>query len=127
MPSLSAGASRVSPAFGKGSFPFHSRKRSSDGSFETCALLAKRALLRALDRPHPDPRVAGLEKEMLNRVNALGIGPQGFGGQTTALAVMVEEAPCHIAALPVAVNVECHSHRHGSLTLKGRPMGAPGR
>jgi fumarate hydratase subunit alpha len=67
-----------------------------------------------------------LEEELLGRVNELGIGPQGFGGRTTALAVLVEAAPCHIASLPVAVNLECHSHRHGTVTLRGqrRPGGA---
>ncbi len=89
------------------------------GDFERCAVLAKRALLRDLREPHPDPSVAELEGEILERVNELGIGPQGFGGRTTALAVLVERAPCHIASLPVGVNVECHSHRHGSVTLGG--------
>lgn len=89
------------------------------GDFEKCALLAKRALLRDLRERNPDRHLAELEEEALDRVNALGIGPQGFGGRTTALAVLIERAPCHIASLPVAVNLECHSHRHGSVTLHG--------
>lgn len=88
------------------------------GDFERCALLAKRALLRDLGARNADPELAELEREALERINALGIGPQGFGGRTTALAVLVEQAPCHIASLPVAVNLECHSHRHGSVTLQ---------
>jgi len=87
------------------------------GTFEQCAILAKRALLRPVGQPHPDGAVAELEQDMLRRINALGIGPQGFGGRTTALAVHVETHPCHIASLPVAVNVECHSHRHKSIVL----------
>ena len=88
------------------------------GNFERAALLAKRALLRDLGQPHPDAETAALEREALDRVNALGIGPQGLGGRTTALAVLIEQAPCHIASLPVAVNLECHSHRHGRLSLR---------
>lgn len=90
------------------------------GDFETAPLLAKRALCRDLGEPNPDPALAQLEAQILAQVNALGIGPQGFGGRTTALGVMVERAPCHIASLPVAVNPACHSHRHGSVTLQGR-------
>jgi fumarate hydratase subunit alpha len=89
------------------------------GDFEECALLAKRALLRDLGSVHPDAAMAELEAEALRRINELGIGPQGFGGRTTALAVLIESAPCHIASLPVAVNVECHSHRHGEVVLRG--------
>ncbi len=91
------------------------------GDFERAPLLAKRALLRDLREPNPDPALAALEQELLRRVNELGIGPQGFGGRTTALAVLVQSAPCHIASLPVAVNLECHSHRHGAVTLRGEP------
>ena len=87
------------------------------GNFELAPLLAKRSLLRDLGRPNSDPDLAALEEEALERVNALGIGPQGLGGDTTALAVLVARAPCHIASLPIAVNVECHSHRHGSVSL----------
>ena len=89
------------------------------GNFETAAILAKKALLRDLDRKNSSPGLDGLEADALRRVNDLGIGPQGFGGRTTALAVLIEQAPCHIASLPVAVNLECHSHRHGTVTLKG--------
>lgn len=87
------------------------------GTFETCTLLAKKALLRPVGRPHEDPFTAGLEKEVLERINALGIGPQGWGGRTTALAVHIEKYPCHIASLPVAVNMECHSHRVKTVML----------
>lgn len=82
------------------------------GDFERCAELAKRALCRSLDEPNPDAYYAALEEEMLAAVNATGIGPQGFGGKTTALAVRVETAPTHIAGLPVAVNMGCHVNRH---------------
>ncbi len=81
------------------------------GDFETAALLSKKALLRPLGRPHPEPEVAALEKELLDRINQLGIGPLGFGGHTTALAVHVETHPSHIASFPVAVNLQCHAHR----------------
>jgi fumarate hydratase subunit alpha len=88
------------------------------GNFERAPLLAKRALLRSLDGPkNPDAELAALEAELLSRINALGIGPQGLGGRTTALGVLIEQAPCHIASLPLAVNVECHSHRHGVIRL----------
>ena len=87
------------------------------GDFEYCALLAKKALCRPLDQPHPDPYYAALEKEALEAVNALDIGPQGFGGRTTALAVHVEVYPTHIAGLPVAVNVGCHVNRHKNAIL----------
>ena len=89
------------------------------GDFEMAPLLAKTALFRDMGQPHPEPAVAELEAEILTQVNALGIGPQGFGGRTTAQAVLIEQAPCHIASLPVAVNLACHSHRHGSVTLQG--------
>jgi fumarate hydratase subunit alpha len=81
------------------------------GTFDRAALLAKKALLRTSGQPHSDPNVADLEREVLERINELGIGPAGFGGLVTALAVHVETAPTHIAALPVAVNLDCHSHR----------------
>lgn len=87
------------------------------GDFELCALLAKRALCRAVSKPHPDPYYAQMERDALDAVNALGIGPQGFGGQTTALHVAIETYPTHIAGLPVAVNVGCHVTRHASRTL----------
>ncbi len=81
------------------------------GTAEYAMLLAKKALLRPVGQPHPDPEVAALEEEMLSRINALGIGPQGVGGKVTALAVHVETFPCHIASLPVAVNIQCHAAR----------------
>jgi len=84
------------------------------GSFERCALLAKKALLRPLTEQHPDPKWAQVEEEILERINRLGIGPQGLGGRTTALAVQILAMPCHIASMPVAVNVNCHVHRHES-------------
>ena len=87
------------------------------GDFEMCALLAKRALCRSLDTPHPDAYYAELERELLEKVNALGIGPQGFGGKTTALHVAVETYPTHIAGLPVAVNIGCHVTRHAMVEL----------
>lgn len=82
------------------------------GTFEKCALLAKEALIRELGSPNPLPDLAELEKELLREVNALGIGPQGLGGSTTAMAVHIEIHPCHIASLPVAVNLNCHAARH---------------
>jgi fumarate hydratase subunit alpha len=87
------------------------------GNFEGVALLAKKALFRPLGDPNPIQRLADLEHEILDLVNDLGIGPMGLGGRVTALAVHVEEAPCHIASLPVAVNIECHSHRHREAEL----------
>ena len=82
------------------------------GTFDKAASMAKRALLRDADSSHPDPFYADLEKELLEKINALGIGPQGFGGKTTALAVNIETFPTHIAGLPVAVNINCHVTRH---------------
>lgn len=82
------------------------------GNFELSCLLSKKALLRSIDKPNTDSFYAGLERDLLSRINRLGVGPQGLGGDTTALAVLIETAPCHIASLPVAVNIECHSHRH---------------
>jgi len=82
------------------------------GDFEMSCLLSKMALCRRLDQRNSDKFYAELEMELLSRINALGLGPQGLGGDTTALAVLVETAPCHIASLPVAVIIECHSHRH---------------
>jgi len=81
------------------------------GDFEKAALISKKALFRELGHPHPDPKVAELEKEILKEINDLGIGPLGFGGKTTSLAVHIETCPCHIASLPVAVNIQCHSAR----------------
>ena len=87
------------------------------GTIDQTTLIAKKALLRPVGQPHPDPEVAELEAEILERVNKLGIGPQGFGGKVTALAVHVETFPCHIASLPVAVNIQCHSARHKEAIL----------
>ncbi len=86
-------------------------------NFEGCALLAKRALLRPLGQPNPNPDDAALEAELLCRINALGIGPAGYGGTVTALAVHLETAPCHIASLPCAVNVQCNAHRRAEAVL----------
>lgn len=82
------------------------------GDFESCALLAKRALCRPVSQRNPNPFYAQMESELLERINGLGIGPQGFGGRTTALAVNVETGATHIAGLPVAVNIGCHVTRH---------------
>ena len=87
------------------------------GTFEKAALLAKKALLRPLGQPSPKPEVAALEKELMQRINDLGVGPQGLGGRTTALWVSVETYPCHIASLPVAVNINCHAARHKEVEL----------
>ena len=87
------------------------------GTFEQVALLAKKALLRPLGRPHPEPLYAGLERRILEKVNDLGIGPQGFGGRITALAVHIETYPAHIASLPVAVNINCHAARHATRVI----------
>ena len=87
------------------------------GTFDKCALLAKKALLRELGTPSPLPFYADLERELLARINALGIGPQGFGGRTTALAVPIETLPTHIAGLPCAVNNHCHVARHATEVL----------
>lgn len=82
------------------------------GTLEKAALLAKESLIRPLGQLNPDPEIALLEQEILSEINKLGIGPQGLGGRITALAVHIEIHPCHIASLPVAVNINCHSHRH---------------
>jgi fumarate hydratase subunit alpha len=82
------------------------------GTMEMAALLAKRALLRRVGQPSPDKTTAALERELLDLVNATGIGPSGLGGTFTAMAVHVETYPCHIASLPVAVNLQCHAARH---------------
>jgi len=87
------------------------------GTFDKAAFLAKKALMRPADSSNPKPFYAELEKEMLEKINALGIGPQGFGGKTTALAVNIEEFPTHIAGLPVAVNINCHVTRHKTEVL----------
>ncbi len=87
------------------------------GTIEKVTLLAKKALLRDVGSAHPDARIAAMEDELLEKINALGIGPQGLGGRTTALDVFIEEMPCHIASMPMAVNVQCHAQRHKTVTL----------
>jgi len=87
------------------------------GTFEKAALLAKEAALRSVDKVNPDPNLAALEEELLEKVNDLGVGPQGFGGKTTALKVNVNVYPTHIAGLPVAVNINCHAARHIKVEL----------
>ncbi len=82
------------------------------GTFEQTALLAKKSLLRPLGSKNPDPELEKLESEVLTKINKLGIGPQGLGGRTTSLAVHILMMPCHIASLPLAVNIQCHAHRH---------------
>jgi len=87
------------------------------GNFEQCAYLSKKALLRPLNTRNPDVRWNAVEKELMTRINQLGIGPMGLGGRTTALAVHILTMPCHIASLPVAVNLQCHAHRHKTATF----------
>ncbi|MEW6440568.1 MAG: fumarate hydratase [bacterium] len=87
------------------------------GTFEKAALIAKKALLRPVGKPHADPGIAEKEQELLREIQATGIGPAGYGGGHTALAVQMEVFPCHIASLPVAVNINCHSARHKEATL----------
>ena len=87
------------------------------GTFDKAAFLAKKALLRSTDERNADPFWAALEEEMLQKINELGIGPQGFGGKTTALCVNIEPYPCHIASLPVAVNINCHVTRHAKKVI----------
>ncbi len=87
------------------------------GTFETAALLAKKALLRPIGSQHPDPELATLEQELYEEINALGIGPQGLGGRITSLAVHVNMMACHIASLPVAVNIQCHAARHKEVEI----------
>ncbi len=87
------------------------------GTFEQAALIAKKALLRPVGSRNEDSELAELENDLLERINCLGIGPQGLGGRTTALAVHVNLIPCHIASLPLAVNIQCHAHRHKETIL----------
>ncbi|BBD07318.1 fumarate hydratase [Desulfovibrio ferrophilus] len=87
------------------------------GTFERAPILAKRSLMRPLNDTHADPEIAKLEAELLDAVNALGIGPMGLGGKTTCLGVKIEMAPCHLASLPLAVNVQCHSIRHQEVVI----------
>jgi len=87
------------------------------GTFEKAALIAKKALLRPVGSKNPDPELVSLEEELLVEINDLGVGPQGLGGRTTALAVHVNMHPCHIASLPVAININCHASRHKEIVL----------
>lgn len=87
------------------------------GTFDKAALIAKKALMRPLDVRHPDSYYADLERELLDRINSLGIGPQGFGGKTTAIGLNIETLPTHIAGMPCAVNISCHVTRHASEVL----------
>ena len=87
------------------------------GNFEKCALLAKEALLREIDDSSSDPLANELEKDLYEEINKMGIGPMGFGGTSTCLAVKVNVYPCHIASLPVAINIQCHASRHKSCVL----------
>jgi fumarate hydratase subunit alpha len=87
------------------------------GTFEKAAVNSKKALLRELGSPNPDPMLDALEHELLDRANHLGIGPQGYGGDTTSFGVHILTYPCHITSLPVAVTIECHAHRHKEVTL----------
>ncbi len=82
------------------------------GTFERSAILAKKALLRTIGDRNPDPELAGIEEQILSRINRLGIGPMGYGGNCTSLDLFLEVEPCHIASLPVAVNIQCHAARH---------------
>ncbi|MDD5765294.1 MAG: fumarate hydratase [Candidatus Marinimicrobia bacterium] len=88
------------------------------GDFEQCALMAKKALLRPLNEPNSVLEWAEVERDLLARINDLGIGPMGTGGKTTALAVQIIQKPCHMASLPVAVNIQCHAHRHRSIRVE---------
>lgn len=87
------------------------------GTFEKCALMAKEALLREIDDESPDPIAADLERELFRLINSTGVGPMGFGGRSTCLAVKVNVYPCHIASLPVAVNIQCHAARHKTAVI----------
>jgi len=87
------------------------------GNFEQCCLLSKKALTRKIGSQNSESFYAQMEKQLLQKINSLGIGPSGLGGDTTALGVSIETAPCHIASLPVAVNIECHAHRHSCVEI----------
>jgi fumarate hydratase subunit alpha len=87
------------------------------GTFDYAPILAKKALFRPLDQKNKDPEIAAMEDELLAAVNDLGIGPMGMGGRTTSLGVKIEMAPCHIASLPLAVNIQCHSARHKEVII----------
>ncbi len=87
------------------------------GNFEQSAILAKKSLLRLLGTPNPDPRLVDMEEELLREINRTGVGPQGLGGRVTSLAVHILMMPCHIASLPLAVNIQCHASRHVEIVL----------
>lgn len=87
------------------------------GTFEMAALIAKKAVLRGVDHPNPNPKYAALEEELLFQINRLGIGPAGLGGSTTALSINIESFPTHIASIPVAINISCHASRHAGAIL----------
>jgi len=87
------------------------------GTFDKCAQLSKKSLLREVGSKHADPYYAALEEELLEKINKIGIGPQGLGGRTTALAVFIEAHPCHIASFPAAVNIQCHAARHKEVII----------
>jgi len=87
------------------------------GNFEQSAILAKKSLLRPLGTPNPDPRLDPMEQELLTEINRTGVGPQGLGGRVTSLAVHILMMPCHIASLPLAVNIQCHASRHVEIVL----------
>ncbi|BDQ36199.1 fumarate hydratase [Pseudodesulfovibrio nedwellii] len=87
------------------------------GTFEHASIIAKKSLMRRLDDTHPDPDIAAKEKELEDAINRLGIGPMGLGGKTTALSVKMAVDPCHLASLPLAVNIQCHSQRHEEVVL----------
>ena len=87
------------------------------GTFEKAAINSKKALFRELGSPNADPAIDALEKELLDRANRLGIGPQGYGGDTTSFGIHIVTFPCHITSLPVAVTIECHAHRHKEVAL----------
>ncbi len=87
------------------------------GTYERSAIISKQALLRPLDDTHPDPKIAELERELLEAINKLNVGPMGLGGETTSFGVKIAIEPCHIASLPLAVNIQCHSSRHEEVVL----------
>ena len=87
------------------------------GNFERCALLAKKSLLRPLGTPNPDPELQAKEEELLEAINRTGVGPQGLGGRITSLAVHILMEPCHIASLPLGINIQCHASRHVEIVL----------
>lgn len=87
------------------------------GTFDMAPILAKKALFRSLEEANPDPELAKMEEELLAGINNLGIGPMGLGGEVTSLGVKINMAPCHIASLPLAVNIQCHSARHAQVRI----------